>query len=264
MFFLPIKWKRDESFFNGWTKKTSEYSISYCVDGQKVTDYYVVENGEMRKIGTFTFVTKECLNTSTESSSNGRCEPFTNPDSCPTVSCTPETEDEMGVCVAENSKGDCVECGSRDVWSSKKKDKKVGRPRPPWLDGEPDDLTPSYAARAWKEFLKEQDLAKRKTGPSVPQSTGIPDDYLDKKWGPLVRPTGAGVSSEIMRQVMSPLERLGASHLYTNKGVEASAPVGPGPRPSGEGRDDTSSLNPNNYNPYGPRVHGAALFLPDD
>lgn len=177
-------------------------------------------------------------------------------DGCKVVNCDEDGPDGTTHCMSHNSSKQCVECDDAS-WDND------SYPTPPWMDDD-SSMSEEDASRAWEQLLMEQDMAKRKTGPSSPGPTGIPDDFLDKKWGPLIRPTGAGVSAGIMGQIMKPLERFGYSDLYQGKGVEEAIPAGPGPRPTGEGEDDTSNIHPRNYNPYGPRANVSSMLLPDD
>lgn len=140
------------------------------------------------------------------------------------------------------------------------------RPLPPDMDEDHAPLSVADTERIWRQFLLEQDMAKRKKGPIRSHTVGIPDDFIDKVLGPYIRPTGLSVSNSIKSQLDTVLGNLVYSDLYRDPdSVEKALPPGSGPDPIGpeEYLKPRSTTLPSGWNPIGPKAK-TAKALPDD
>lgn len=177
------------------------------------------------------------------------CDYDLNPAACPTVPC----EGPKDGCLVYH--GDrCIHCCD-DCWEKKK-------PVPPYMD---EDSSPSEEdrERAWRHFLLEQDLAKLTPAPRIPMALALPDDFIEKKITPRIRPSSPLESDipENIRDMINAGIELIHPFLTKEKGIEELVPVGPGPRPNpNEIRGGGSAIPPSGYNPHGP-VSSTPLFF---
>ena len=170
------------------------------------------------------------------------CNVETNPDACTVVPCDDSEPDGVTMCIYTNSANQCVLCDELPDFY----------PTPPYMD-EDSSLSEEDAEQAWRQFILEQDMAKLTAGPGGSTTMGIPDDFIEKKLGPLIRPTSSSVSKGIRDQVSAGLAFI-HPFLTKEKSIEELMPAGPGPYPHPDDNGGGQMVPTGERNPDGPVI----------